>query len=200
MKKLHKLVLAAVFIAFTCVATMIIKFPTPTFGYIHIGDCMVLLSGVILGPALGALAAGLGSALADLFSGYFIWVPATFLIKALTAGVAGLLFRTVTKRLTKSYAKTVSLILGGILGEAIMVFGYFVFEVGLAAFGSGALTRESLYAGILSSATGIPFNIVQGVTGIVLSVVLLPILSKIPALRASENPALTKHISPADRV
>lgn len=189
MTKLHRLVLAALFIAFTCVATMIIKFPTPTFGYIHIGDCMVLLSGVILGPALGALAAGLGSALADLFSGYFIWVPATFLIKALTALTAGLLYRAITKKVTKAYGKTLSLVLGGIVGEAIMVFGYFLFEVGLAAFGSGALTRESLYAGVLSSATGIPFNIVQGVTGIVLSVVLLPILSKIPVLRLSQAKA-----------
>ncbi len=38
--------------AFTCIATMIIKIPTPTFGYIHLGDGLVLLCGIILGPEL----------------------------------------------------------------------------------------------------------------------------------------------------
>lgn len=193
MTKLQRLVLSALFTAFTCVATMIIKFPTPTFGYIHIGDCMVLLCGVILGPGIGALAAGLGSALADLFSGYLVWVPATFLIKALTALTAGLLYRAAARRTNKASGKTLGLVLGGIVGEAIMVVGYFVFEVGLAAFGNGALTTETLYAGVLSSATGIPFNLVQGVTGIILAVVLLPILSKIPVLKRSQASTAGTH-------
>ena len=76
----------------TCVATMIIKIPTPTFGYIHPGDGFVLLCGVVLGPLPGALAAGIGSMFSDIFSGYVTWAPATFIIKALTGGIAGLLF------------------------------------------------------------------------------------------------------------
>ena len=66
-----KLVTAALFTAFTCVATMSIRIPTPgTGGYIHPGDALVILSGVILGPGWGFLAAAVGSAMADLLGGY----------------------------------------------------------------------------------------------------------------------------------
>ena len=60
-KNIRKLVLAALLAALTAVATMIIRIPTPTQGYIHLGDGMVLICGILLGPGLGALAAGIGS-------------------------------------------------------------------------------------------------------------------------------------------
>lgn len=51
---LKKLVMAALFAALACVATMSIKIPTPgTSGYIHPGDAIVILAGVVLGPAWG---------------------------------------------------------------------------------------------------------------------------------------------------
>lgn len=53
----------------------------------------------------------------------------------------------------------------------------------LAAFATGAFTSISLAAGLASSATGIPFNIAQGVVGIVISLILLPILSKIKDIK-----------------
>ena len=60
-------ILAALLAAFTTVATMIIKIPTPTMGYIHLGDGLVLLCGILLGPGVGAAAAGIGSMFADVF-------------------------------------------------------------------------------------------------------------------------------------
>lgn len=58
--KLKKIVLTALFAALSCVATMSIKLPTPgTGGYIHPGDAMVILSGVVLGPWWGLLAGGM---------------------------------------------------------------------------------------------------------------------------------------------
>lgn len=86
-QNIKKLVTAALLSAMTCVATMIIKIPTPTFGYIHPGDGFVLLCGVVLGPLPGALAAGIGSMFSDIFSGYVTWAPATFIIKALSGGI-----------------------------------------------------------------------------------------------------------------
>ena len=182
-QNLKKIVTAALLAAMTCIAIMIIKIPTPTFGYIHPGDCFVLLCGVVLGPAGGALAAGIGSMFSDIFSGYASWAPATFLIKALTAGIAGLLFRSISRRSHSAGARYIAIVTGGIIGEAVMVIGYFLYEAGLAAFGTGALNQASIAAGIASSATGIPFNIVQGVVGIILSVLLLPVLSKVPDVR-----------------
>ena len=69
-KKLHRLVLAALFTALTTVMTMVIQVPSPMQGYVNLGDCGVLLSAWVLGPAWGGAAAGIGSMLADLLSGY----------------------------------------------------------------------------------------------------------------------------------
>ena len=183
MKDTKKLVIAALMAAFTCVATMIIKFQTPTFGYIHLGDGLVLLCGIVLGPVTGGLAAGIGSMFADIFSGYITWAPATLIIKALTAFVAGLLFHKLQKVLKGKYTRPVSIILGGLIGETIMVIGYFLYEAGLASVVNGSFSSVALAAGFASSATGIPFNIVQGLVGIIISLLLLPILSKIEDIR-----------------
>lgn len=182
-KNVRRLVIAALMTAFTCIATMVIKISTPTFGYIHLGDGLVLLSGITLGPVTGALAAGIGSMFADIFSGYLSWAPATFLIKALTAGIAGLLFRCLKERMTTALIRNAAVILSGLIGETIMVIGYFLYETGLAAASSGGFTKAAIAAGAASSATGIPFNIVQGITGIIVCLLLLPVLLKVPDIQ-----------------
>ena len=68
---LKKTVMSALFASLACIATMSIRIPTPgTGGYIHPGDAVVILSGIVLGPAWGLLAGGIGSALADILSIY----------------------------------------------------------------------------------------------------------------------------------
>ena len=61
-----RIVLVALFAALTCVATMFLRIPSPTGGYLNLGDGIALLSAFLLGPWLGGVAAGLGSMLADL--------------------------------------------------------------------------------------------------------------------------------------
>lgn len=185
-QKIKKLVVAALFTAMTCISTMVIKIPTPTFGYIHLGDGFVLLCGIILGPGAGALSAGIGSMFSDLFSGYASWAPATFLIKALTAAAAGLLFRRTARRSANAFSQKsrfAGVIIGGIVGEVIMVSGYFLYETALAAFGSGSFTKAALAAGAAASASGILFNIVQGISGIAIAALMLPILCNISEIR-----------------
>lgn len=83
---LKKMVTAALLAALTCAATMSVRIPTlGTGGYIHPGDALVILCGIILGPSWGFLAGGIGSTLADLLGGYFIYVPITLAIKGLVA-------------------------------------------------------------------------------------------------------------------
>lgn len=182
-KNTKKMVTAALMAAFTCIATMIIKIPTPTLGYIHLGDGLVLLCGIVLGPVTGALAAGIGSMFSDIFSGYVSWALPTLIIKALTAGAAGLLFHKFKNNQKSAHARSISVIIGGLIGETIMVLGYFLYEAGMAAYASGGFTTAALAAGIVSSAAGIPFNIAQGVVGIIISLVLLPVLLKISDIR-----------------
>ena len=61
--KTKRIVITALMAAMVCVATMIIKIPSPMKGYLNIGDCIVLLCGWLLSPGYGFVAAGLGSAL-----------------------------------------------------------------------------------------------------------------------------------------
>lgn len=155
-----KIVMAALFAALTCVATMIIKIPSPLKGYINLGDCVVLLSGWLLSPMYGFLAAGIGSALADIFSGYITYAPATFLIKGLMAIIAYYGF----KLLNKKIGGLTSRIICGAVSEILMILGYFVFE-------------GFLY-GFAPSLVNIPANAVQGVAGLVLGIVLVKVFEK----------------------
>lgn len=64
----RQLTLAALFMALTTVATMVIHIPVPaTQGFVNVGDSFVLLSGLLFSHYYGALIGGVGSALADLF-------------------------------------------------------------------------------------------------------------------------------------
>ena len=158
--KTQKIVIAEMLAALTCIATMIIKIPSPLKGYLNLGDCVVLLSGWLLSPLYGFLAAGLGSGLADLISGYGVYVPATFIIKGVMAIAAYFGFRFLQNKVTNISARIVS----GIVAELIMVFGYYVFEGFLYGFGA--------------SLVNIPANAVQGVAGLIIGTILVKIFEK----------------------
>lgn len=161
---LKKLILAALFAALACVATMSIRIPTPgTGGYIHPGDAIVILSGVILGPVWGLLAAGIGSALADLLGGYFIYVPITFAVKGLIALIAGIIFQKVGKTKNSRYT---AVLLGGVADIILVAGGYFLCEI-------------PMY-GVAAAAASVPANIIQGVGGLVISIVLYRALVAVP--------------------
>ncbi len=156
----QKIAVTALLAALTCVATMVIKIPSPMKGYLNLGDCVVLTAGWMLSPVYGFLAAGLGSALADLFSGYVVYAPATFLIKGLMALVA----RFVYKALCGKIYSSISRIISGVLAEIIMVLGYYIFE--------------GFMYGFSPSLVNIPANAVQGIAGLVLGFVLIKIFEK----------------------
>ena len=59
-----------------------------------------------------------------------------------------------------------------------MVAGYLFYETLLAIISGSALA-----AAFTASAAGVLFNIVQGVVGIVLAVILFPVLYQIPNVR-----------------
>lgn len=158
--KTQKIVMASLLAALCCVATMIIKIPSPLKGYLNLGDCVVLLSGWILSPLYGFLAAGLGSALADVFSGYVTYAPATFIIKGLMALIAYFGFKILQNKIGKLPSRIIS----GIVAEVIMVLGYFVFE-------------GFLY-GFIPSIVNIPANAMQGLAGIILGIIIIKVFEK----------------------
>lgn len=161
LKKMQTLVTAALFAAIICVATFIVKIPSPaTNGYFNLGDCFVILSGLLLPPVYGALAAGLGSALADILAGYVQYAPATFIIKALMA----LSVYLIIKAFGNKY-NFVSKLCAGFTAEAIMVLGYFGYEAVILKYG-------------LAAAGSIFSNVMQGIVGIVAALAIAAAIGK----------------------
>ena len=110
--KTQKIVLTGLMTALITVSTMVIAIPVPfTNGYIHMGDSMIFLSVLVLGWKYGAFAAGVGSALADIFLSYVHWAPWTLCIKGLMAVVMGLIIQQCMK--DKKYTVLFSLIISG---------------------------------------------------------------------------------------
>lgn len=152
-----KLVMAAMLAALTCVATMVIKIPSPLNGYINLGDCFVLLAGWTLPVSYGFMSAGIGSALADVFSGYVTYAPATFIIKGLMAVAACYISRAISKKGSNLTAYIIS----GIAAEAVMVVGYLLFE--------------SMLYGFAPSLVNVVPNCVQGIAGLLIGVMLIKV-------------------------
>lgn len=133
-------------------------------GYVNLGDCAVLMSAWVLGPLYGGAAAGIGSALADLLSGYAHYVPGTFAIKLVMAVAAALIFRAATKKgLSAS-----SVLLGQIAGAWWPRSSWSWAISPMPACGWQGPGRRRLHPG----------NIVQGVFGLVAATVVYTVLSR----------------------
>ena len=158
-QKLKLVITSAMFAALTCVATMVVKIPTPLNGYINLGDCVILVAAFTLPCGYAFLAAGVGSALADVLSGYTAYAPATFIIKGLMVVVVYLV-----TRLLKMNKPNLTKIMSGVFAELWMVLGYYIFE--------------GFMYGFAPSLANIPMNLIQGVAGLVLAVVLMKVFEK----------------------
>lgn len=160
-----RIVIAALFAALICVATMLVQIPIPaTGGYANLGDGIVLICAFLMNPLIAILAAGLGSMLADLLAGYVSFAFGTLVIKAGVACIAALVFRHWGKG--KSTRQSLAaMIAAGILAEAFMVLGYFAYEAIILGMGLGA-------------AGAIVGNIGQGVVGVIIACVVSPVLMR----------------------
>lgn len=161
-RTIRKTVMAALFAALCCVATMVIQIPSPMQGYVNLGDCMVLLSGWMLGPWYGLAAAGIGSAMADVLLSYAHYAPGTLVIKGLMALICGLMRTT--------EGGFVRRVVSGTAAEIVMVAGYFGYACLLLGKG-------------LAAAASIPGNLFQGAVGVTAAVMLYAMLEKSGSIR-----------------
>ena len=157
-----KLVLTSLFTALIIVCTAYVSIPLPLVGYVHLGDAFIFLATFILGPIYGVVAAGVGSAIADLLV-YPTYAVATLIIKALMSLVAYVLYYLLKKVIKYSI---IAEIIAGTVGAIVMAVGYFVFEFIWVLPGS------------LSVAVNIPWSILQGAVGMAIAVAIMRILEK----------------------
>lgn len=87
-EKTNFITTTAMMAALVFVGTYFFKIPT-TFGYTHLGDCMLILAVCLFGRRQGALAGAIGAGLSDLLGGYAVWVLPTVVIKSLWAIIMG---------------------------------------------------------------------------------------------------------------
>lgn len=174
-KKVRILLLAML----TCIATVIVKLPIPGNGYVNLGDGFMLACGMILGPISGALAAGTGSALADLINGYSSIAPATFVIKALSATAAAFVYRLLARKYLTAHYSYMDVSIAGAAGEAFMILGYFAYDVIRIIYGSDRLSRTILSQAVSDAAVSLPYHLLQAAIGITVTAVITPLLVKL---------------------
>lgn len=147
-----QLTFCALGIALVCISTRIFQFPIP-LGYAHLGNCMILLFAVYFDPWVGAISAGVGSALADLLS-FPAWTVPTLIIKTLMGYAVSKIAGKEHKGIRSSRT-----FLGVLAGIVIMVLGYFV---------AGSI----IYGSVVTGAAQIPGLTIEGIVGIVLFYVI----------------------------
>jgi len=156
--KVKKIVYGAFMIALVTIGTMVIRIPTPaTKGYINVGDSFIFLSSALFGSLMGFIAGGIGSALADLLSGYAYWAPWTFIIKGIEGLIVGLMY----KKYTNEYLRIVFLIIGALW----MVLGYYI--------------AGGVMYGFKTSLVDVPSNLVQGFASIIIGYILIRLISRL---------------------
>lgn len=161
-----RLCTSAMFLALTCVATMFLQIPVPGMlnGYFNLGDAVLLTGAFFLGPVYGAVAAGVGAALADVLSPFALYAPATLVIKALMAVAFYFIAVKPMKKQPKAGVRISLVILGALAAEAIMVGGYFIYEA-------------IIYGSVATAAASLLGNTIQGVCGLIITAVLVNVLS-----------------------
>ena len=154
---LRSLVLTALFVALVALATMVINVPmVATQGFINVGDTLIFLSALLMGPRVGALAGGLGSALADLLLGYAHWAPWTLVIKSIEGLLVALLGYHAYRQDKRVGSRVVMAL---VLAALWMVFGYYL--VG------------GFVVGFKPALASVPGNLIQGLGSVVLAIPLL---------------------------
>lgn len=83
-KKIRYIALSGVLAALTFILTAYLHIPTGN-GYTHAGDGVIFLAASILPTPYAAAVGAIGGALADGLSGFLMWLPATVVIKSITA-------------------------------------------------------------------------------------------------------------------
>ena len=157
--KTKALVLSAMFVSLIMVATAFISIPIP-FGYVHLGDAFIILACFFLKPKWSIPVSAIGSALADLLLGYYLYIPATLIIKAC--------FATCFALFIHNKPTLVRNIIALLIGTLVIAFGYFIYE--------------SVLYGVVASIVNLPFNALQGACCGVVGGVLVQALSKVKAI------------------
>lgn len=137
---------------------------------IHLGNIMCLLSGFVLGPVGGGLAAGIGSELFDLLMGDFIYIPFYFVFKFLLAFSGAVVANLIKKRGGKPLGAYIA---GAAVGQLVYIVLHLAcsslfFDMFLYKVATEALVVNLVKRGV--------FSLINAALAVVFSSVLAQIL------------------------
>ncbi|KAB3530445.1 ECF transporter S component [Alkaliphilus serpentinus] len=165
------LTLIGLLTALVTVATMIIQIPISAgYGYIHMGDSMIFLTAILFGRRKAAFAGGIGSAIADLLSGYGQYAIPTLIIK----GFMGYIVGTIADQESQGLFAFRNL-LALAVGIVIMAGGYLI-------------TNTLMYGEFMAALVGgFPSDLLQGFGGAALFMPIGLALKKTIILKGIQN-------------
>jgi uncharacterized membrane protein len=144
----------AVLTAVTAVFTYLIRIPiAPTRGYLNLGDVAIYFTAFTFGPVSALVAGGLGTALADVLSGYAQWAPISLFVHGLQGLVAGLL-AMVPIRGSRRWGPIEPAWLVALAG-------------GMVVMCAGYLAAGAVMVGLGAALTELPGNVLQNLAGAV---------------------------------
>lgn len=168
-----KIASLAVLTALTVVFTYAVRIPVaPTRGYLNLGDVAVYFSAFAFGPFTALISGGLGTAFADLISGYAQWAPISFVIHGLQGFVSGLILRAFSRKGNEQKKfPALGWVCAGAAGTVIMAGLY--------------LLAGGFMVGFAAAVVELPGNILQNVAGLLIGIpVSYAVLKAYPPLRS----------------
>ena len=165
---LKRVVLSGIMVALVFLATYFTRIPIPmTQGYFNVGDTVIIVAAIMLGKRSGFLIGSMGSFLADVMSGYYLFAPLTLIVKGLEGYMIGSIASSYgDKKPTES--KKILAILAGVL---VMVAGYFIGEATVLK-----LFDETF--GMAAAVYELPLNLLQGGLSAILGYSLSTVLTR----------------------
>ncbi|HBQ64366.1 MAG TPA: ECF transporter S component [Clostridiales bacterium] len=147
----------ALAIALVFISTRFTTIPGPIPpGYLNFGDTVIFLCALLLGWKTALVAGALGSMLADISYGAFLYAPITLVVKGLEGAVTGWIcmlfdhkFKTAGRKANPGF------LLGMLGGAGVMITGYFIAEAFLLGFFDPTF-------GLVAGISNLPMNFVQG--------------------------------------
>ncbi|MGX7107810.1 ECF transporter S component [Hutsoniella sourekii] len=164
--QLFKWVQMGIYAALIALAIQFIRIPLPSAlsnSFVHPGNALIVLSGLLMGPKRGIIASSAGTAIFDLLNGYAAEIPGIIIENAIIILLVELFYRTIFKRQDTKPALISTGIFAGLCKLAIVFIKFFIGQIIL-----GSQVQVAFYAAL----SGLPASFFSAI----FTAVLTPIL------------------------
>lgn len=163
------LIITAMCIALVFVATLFLNIRLPISvngGLVHLGTAMLFITTLLFGPKKGMIIGAVGMGLFDLFSGWTMWAPFTFVTRGLQAWIVG----TIAYSAYRNANSIPFNVMGILVSVPVMLAGYYLCE-------------GIIFGNWIAPATSIPGNLLQNAVGLVIAIPVVAALKKLPMFK-----------------